>query len=283
MWTFNGHGKLIVFQMPFTRGAAPLADFVKLYWIDDQAEVEYSGGEVGLAFDKVHKKLWMIDRGHRLLRIGNYADFPNRLYVDMVIGQPNKTSREVNRGQGNPSAGSFGDISQIRFDQKGNLFVVDNTYECHANARVIAFMAGDLQNARGLLPNLQAKKVFVSNTFTQPAICDPHRQLNQPHSPVAIAFNRRNEMVLGNDGYYSIEEERAWKQLWFYRDPLKKNPDGTFVQGQKPDAYIRLPMGAPAELSFDDQDNLVIQDHTWCKVWIINLDQDPSWLVPVNP
>ena len=34
----------------------------------------------------------------------------------------------------------------------------------------------------------------------------------------------------------------------------------------------------PGEIAFDQDDNLVIQDHTWYKVWVINLDIDPEWL-----
>lgn len=283
MWTFNGHGKIIVFPMPFARGAGPLKDFVKLYWIDDRTEVEYGGGEVGLGFDPIQKKLWVLDRSHhRLLRVSNYDNFQNQLYVDMVIGQGEKSGFECNRKQDRPSANTLCAMSQIEFDKFGNLYVVENGYECHANDRITVYMADDLRKATGLFPNLSAKKVFIANNFNEHGGCKVHTFLTEPFSPVSLAFNSKNQMVVGNDGYYANGEERAWKQLWFYRDPLKKNPDGTFVQGQKPDAYIKIPLGAAAEINFDDQDNLVVQDHTWCKVWVINLDKDPSWLIPVN-
>jgi PKD repeat protein len=57
--------------------------------------------------------------------------------------------------------------------------------------------------------------------------------------------------------------------LWFYVDPLTK---------QTPDASIALYMGTPGEIAFDQNDNLIIQDHTWYRVWVINLDTDPEWL-----
>ncbi len=283
VWTFNGHGKIIVFQLPFQQGAAPLADFVKAYWIDDRTEIDYNGFEVGLGFDPIAKKLWILDRSHyRLLRVSNYDDYQTGLLVDMVIGQSDKSGASCNRGQQAPSANMLCAMSQIEFDRLGNLYVVENGYECHANDRITVFQAEDLQKARGLFPNLSAKKVFVANNFSETQMCNIFGKLTEPFSPVSIAFNSRNQMVVGNDGYYGIGEERHLRQLWFYRDPLKKNADGSFVQGQKPDAYIKLPMGAAAEINFDDQDNLVVQDHTWCKVWVINLDRDPSWLVPVN-
>lgn len=283
VWTFNGHGKIIVFQLPFQQGAAPLADFVKAYWIDDRTEIDYGGFEVGLGFDPIARKLWILDRNHyRLLRVSNYDDYQTGLLVDMVIGQSDKSGASCNRGQQAPSANTLCAMSQIEFDRLGNLYVVDNGYECHANDRITVFLAEDLKKARGLFPNLSAKKVFVNDHFDQPATCNIGGKLTEPFSPVSIAFNSRNNMVVGNDGYYGVAEERHLKQLWFYREPLKKNVDGSFIQGQKPDAYIKIPMGAAAEINFDDQDNLVIHDHTWCKVWVINLDRDPSWLIPVN-
>ncbi len=173
-------------------------------------------------------------------------------------------------------------MSQIEFDKFGNLYLVENAYECHPNDRITMYTVEDLKNATGLFPDIMAKKVFVANNFNQHGGCNSLGKLTEPFSPVSLAFNSKNNMIVGNDGYYGIPELRQLRQLWFYIDPLKKNTDGSFVQGQKPDAYINLPMGAAGEINFDDQDNLLIQDHTWPKVWIINLDKDPSWLVPVN-
>lgn len=50
-----------------------------------------------------------------------------------------------------------------------------------------------------------------------------------------------------------------------------------------PDAIIELPLGAPGEITFDTSDNLLVQDHTWNKVWLINYDLDPAWLRPWPP
>ena len=76
-------------------------------------------------------------------------------------------------------------------------------------------------------------------------------------------------MVIGNGGYYPDLKLRSIRQLYLYRKPLVK---------ATPDAVIELPLGGPGEITFDDRDNLVVQDHTWCKLWIINFDRDPSWL-----
>ncbi|MBM3119699.1 MAG: hypothetical protein FJ006_09185, partial [Chloroflexi bacterium] len=285
LWTSNSSGKIVIYQLPFRGNDQPLVNFVKLYWADDQQEIDYSNFESGLAFDKQNKKVWAVDgKNHRLLRISNYNDFNNKLFVDMVIGQRNKAETKCNHDQEEkdgraPTAESLCGPSYIEFDNFSNLYVVENAYECHGNDRITMFAADDIKNATSLFPGLSAKKVFVSQSFTQPRTCDVFNKLEEPFSPVSLAFNSRNQMVVGNDGYYGIHDERHLRQLWFYNDPLKKNDNGTFVQGQKPDAYLKLPMGAAGEINFDNQDNLIIQDHTWPRAWLINLERDPAWLV----
>lgn len=299
LWTSNGHGKIIIFQLPLHKGDNFLANFVDLYWVDTQEKINYAGWSV--AFDKLDKKIWINDEVNaRLLRISNYDNFRDKLYVDMIIGQPNKESTCCNQtskqngecrwdwiAQTPPKPDTLCAPHQIEFDNYGNLYVVDNNYECHGNNRIIVFMAEDLKNAQGMFPNIEAKKVFVRKSLTEQASCNSG-MINEPFSPVTVAFNSKNQMIIGNDGYYANREERHLKQLWFYNDPLKKNPDSAFVQGQKPDAYIKIPMGAAGGINFDNQDDLIIQDHTWSRAWLINLDKDPSWLafldgVPPSP
>ena len=86
-------------------------------------------------------------------------------------------------------------------------------------------------------------------------------------------------MIVGNDGYYSNLQDRAYRQLYYYEDPLKTDDNGMYVQGQKPDGYINIPIGATGEMDFDEQNNLIVQDHTWQRVWVLNLEQNPDWIV----
>jgi len=76
-------------------------------------------------------------------------------------------------------------------------------------------------------------------------------------------------MVVGNDGYFTNGFTRIRNQLYLYRAPLTK---------PMPDAVIELPMGSPGEITFDAQDNLIVQDHIYNRVWVINHDTDTSWL-----
>ena len=32
-----------------------------------------------------------------------------------------------------------------------------------------------------------------------------------------------------------------------------------------------MPMGAPGEITFSDRNNLIVQDHTYNKLWMINI------------
>lgn len=289
LWVFNMDGKINVYQLPFEAGSEnqPLASFVRLYWEDTGEEISYNGIDNAIAFDKFNKKIYLVDSpSHRVLRVSNYNVLfdgnsnNDKLFVDEVLGQIDKSTTGCNFYQqgvhfassvtGPVRPDSLCKPHQVKFDKLGNLYVVENNYECQGNDRITFFTAEDLKNAQGLFPRLQAKKVFVGS-LTGRGPC-AYQTVDQPGSPVAIAFDSKNQMVVGNDGYYGTKEDRHLKQLWLYSDPLTR---------QTPDAYINLPMGASGELAFDAQDNLIVQDHTWSKVWIINLDRDPAlvkWL-----
>ena len=60
-------------------------------------------------------------------------------------------------------------------------------------------MNTDIQNTRTLFPNIAAQKVFVRGSFTEKVSCDI--TANNLSRPVLIAFNSKNEMVVGTDGY----------------------------------------------------------------------------------
>ncbi len=263
----------MLYQLPLQSGSEPLREQISLYWVDTpNVEIDY-GCDQALAFDPKSQTLWVFDNRHgRLLRISNPNDWQGKLLVDAVIGQRNKTDAEANRGRDRPDASSLGHVADIRFDHHGNLFIVDNNYEGHPNGRILAYLADDLARDSSLFPDIAAKKLFVADRFDQTDIIRIHDPVDRPFSPVSIAFNSRNEMVVGNDGYYRNPQRRSVRQLYLYRHPLKK---------QTPDAVIELSLGAAGELNFDQYDNLIVQDHTWVKTWVINYDRDPAWLHPL--
>ncbi len=273
LWAGSEHGKMILYQLPFKKGSEPLRTLIPLFWADEpNREVAYRTGAV--ACDPVGKTLWVYDESsHRLLRVGNPDRWAGKLLVDAVIGQKDKSANRLNRGMPKPDAASFGDVNSIRFDRLGNLFVVDNTYEGHPNGRVLAFLAEDLRGIKGMFPDVRAKKVYVVERFDETQINRIFDPVDKPFSPVSVAFSKDNEMVVGNDGYYRDPKRRAVRQLYLYRKPLEK---------ATPDAVIELPLGAAAEMGFDDEDNLVVLDHTWNKVWVLNYHRDPVWLRPLE-
>lgn len=270
LWTTGEHGKLLVFQLPLKSDSRALRDMIPLYWADDpNTEIDYNCGQV-VAFDSHGKSLWISDSvHHRLLRVRNPDDWNGKLLVDALIGQTNKTDRATNRGMVKPDAASLGEVNSLQFDHLGNMFVADNTYELHENGRVIAFAAKDLESIKTVISGVKAQWVYVANGFDQPVSRRTFWPGQNAESPVCVALNSRNELVIGNDGYFNDGPTRMVNQLYLYRHPLTK---------PTPDAVIALPLGAPGEVSFDADDNLIVQDHTWNRLWVINLDRDPSWL-----
>ena len=273
LWMTGEHGRLMCWQLPFVTGATPIRELVSFYWADaPNDEVSYNCG-IALTYEPATQALWVSDGAHhRLLRVRLPANIvTGKLLVDAVVGQVNKNDGLLNRGMAAPDASSLGEVNDLTFDGLGNLFVVDNTYEGHPNGRVIGFLASDLAAISTLFPGIAAQKLYVTETFNQTNINRGNDPIygDAPFSPVSVAFNSRNEMVIANDGYYRDPRYRLIRQLYLYRTPMTK-----FT----PDAIIELPLGAPGEIQFDASDNLVVQDHTWNKVCIINYDSDPVWL-----
>jgi hypothetical protein len=253
-----------VFKLPVTAATqAPIATNVPVYWGDDPTTQAATIGRP--AFDPVQRKLWIPD-GNRVLRISNASSIESgdKLLVDLVIGQTTKSSNECNQGQSSPSANTLCHAEHINFDHSGNLYVVESDYECQGNHRITVFKAEDIAAASGMFPNISARIAF-GGTLTTPGDC--------VFSPVAVAFDSRNEMVVANDGGTFVIDfrTRAVQQLLFFPTPLTR---------QVPSATIQVPMGAPGDVQFDDSDNLIIRDHTWHRVWVVNLGLDPFWLVP---
>src|SRR5262249_27247019 len=152
---------------------------VPVYWADDPNTQAATIGRP--AFDPVQKKLWIPD-GNRVLRIANASNIESgeKLVVDMGIGQTVKDANEGNRGRGSDPADGLCHASHINFDRSGNLYVVENDYECQGNHRITMFRAQDIAAASGMFPNLSATIAF-GGTLTSSGDC--------AFSPVAVAFD----------------------------------------------------------------------------------------------
>ncbi|MCC6933176.1 MAG: hypothetical protein IT292_07980 [Deltaproteobacteria bacterium] len=253
---------LIGFQLSIQANALPLTT-AHLVWADNSASSITNTGIVSVDFDKINNKYWFADWYNNRLLSAKTIDLINgKVLVDKVVGQISKSGHLCNKRQEDSwiaysptDASSLCNPNVARFDRKGNLYVIENHYECHGNNRITVFMAEDLkkmETVTTMFPNIGAKKVFNKASLTQSAMSKCSDRVNNPNSPVSLAFDSLNQMIVGNDGYSSSNlQERPYKQLFFYKDPLKKNADGSFLQDQMPDAVIPLPLGASGQVSFD--------------------------------
>jgi DNA-binding beta-propeller fold protein YncE len=271
LWVVGGPD-LSVYPLPLKAETRVLREYISLYWADDpDVKVDHDLGRP-LAYEKSSGRIWVYDlRYHRLLRVKIPDRVEGKFLVDAVIGQNNKTENRINRGMKTPDAASLGDVADIKFDRLGNFFVVDNTFELHPNGRILMFAAEEMKGINTLFPNLHAKQVFIAERFDQNVWERTIASREYPHSPTTVAFNSRNEMVVGNDGYWRGDPQlRMRNQLFLYRNPLSK---------ATPDAVIELPLGTAGEIAFDQHDNLIVLDATYGhKVWVVNYERDPAWL-----
>ncbi|OGY55327.1 MAG: hypothetical protein A2951_03150 [Candidatus Buchananbacteria bacterium RIFCSPLOWO2_01_FULL_56_15] len=312
LWTRGGWGELIVYQLPLTASSIPLKRFSMndFVWQDSGDRVNTASHAINtlsLAYDSTNDRFWLADNAnHRLLgfRVPQQdLHAAKEIRVDKVIGQPDKTTLGCNgssdtawswRNNYPAKAWSLCQPTIVKFDRLGNLYAVEGTFECHGNNRIVMHAAEDLRKIEtdeNIFPLLSARKSFINKLlFSGESYCSTVD--NSPGSPTGIAFTSLNQMIVGTDGYYrygALEsgrydpaKDRATHQLYFYNNPLKKNPDGSYVSGQLADAVITVPLGASGELTTDEDDTLIIQDHTWPRILLVNFIEMPQWLTPVH-
>jgi len=280
MWGINSQGRWYVFALPLFPGQIQLASWMSTYWQGRDLDPPISlFNPYGAIFDPWRKVIWFADNS-RLLRISDYANFASgRVHIDAVLGKSDTTSTTCTA----PSQTTFCSARRLKLDRLGNLYVIENDYECKANNRISMIRSTDLDaigppQANIIFPTVPISKVWtrqrLGNDFNWFGSCSQGPDtVDYPSSPITVAFDSQNHMMVGNDGYYAQlhQTERAWKQLWWYPNPLVD---------LNPTASIRLPMGAVGGLDFDEQDRLIVQDHTWSRVWVID-PQEPGWLVPI--
>lgn len=290
LWLRGEHGSLTVFQLPLNNESTPIAKSLKLYWADTKEEVNLQM-VFGATYDPTGNHMYIIDqRGARILRIADHTDLNGMLLVDRVFGQISKGGTQCNQGKTAPTADSLCGATQISFDRRGNMFIVDNNYECHKNNRILAYSRESLVGKRPtpiphnqLFFRTQPDYILGARNAVSTGVCD-NNQVNLPTSPVTVEFDSENRLVLGNDGYYG-DQQRELRQLWLYENPfdIQLPYQAGFDFIKSPAASIEIPMGAVADVTFDAHDNMIIQDHTWSRVWMINYFKDPDWIIQHRP
>lgn len=289
LW-INSEPPLVAFSLPLTEGSSPVT--FALQW---KGQGSIGAISSGIAYDAENLRLYVADPNkNRILRLSNVSDFESSgqtLIADAIIGQIDTTSSSPNHGAATPRPDGLRMCvnSELKFDGQGNLFVVENDYEGHGNVRIVMLARADLDRVTTPCSDsttvfcalISAAKAFVG-TLSE-AGPTAYWTVGEPGSPISLAFDNAGEMIVTNDGYYGNWFERPWRQVWLYLDPLRRDPDGRYTTGQKPDFSVAVPMGAPGEVTFDSHGLLLIQDHTWDRVLGIDLARDKSWLANALP
>ena len=222
-----------------------------------EGQIDFEPG--GIALDPEHDAAWVTDfPRRRLIRIIDFSR--DRRRVDAVVGQPDLASTGCNRGAGvdNVVRGGFCDPTQVVFDRRGDLYVVDGTWEGReGNRRVVAFDRSDLPavpsptltwSSGGPTP----RRVYGKPSFTTRA-CAPDD--NAPCTPRFLSFEPgTNRMVMTVDGYGNPLGHR----VFVYDDGWP-----TSESAPTPTAVFDAPFNQAAASDWDATGRLVILDHTW--------------------
>jgi hypothetical protein len=199
------------------------------------------------------------DANNRVLRITSMSSAANRR-VDFVLGQPDLAGFDCNRGAGahNTVPNGFCNPAQVTLDSKGNVFVVDGTWECSdGNCRIVAYPKGAIPAPNGTVQFTSAAPIqvygpsdFISET------CDPAS--GRLCSPRFMAFDPRDGSMVAAADTYSMPQG---KRLAVWTNPLKGG-----VISPAPTAFYSLPMNQAGNIAFDPSGNMAVLDHTWNRV-----------------
>jgi len=238
-----------------------------IFWADGSQTIKFNVSAI--VIDPISQDtLWLADnQRNRVLRIVDI--YSSRPKVNLVIGQPSKADTDCNfEGR---SARSLCNPGDLKFDNHGNLYITEGVYEARddmpGNKRIIEFDRITLDNAisQGIFSLPVADRVYTKPDFeTYQALPSRERQgssVPRPNNPIAVNFDRENRMYVVVDSYYNKQNER----VFVYKDPLR-NKGYVEFSAELGDKVIPVPMGQGAEIQFDDQDNLWIQDHTWNRI-----------------
>jgi len=256
LWVTTGRN-IYIFQTPITQSdlnptpIKVLTSNKNVYWKDDtDSAVEFNAK--GIYYNDEHDTLWIIDQD--LNRALHIKDPLGEAVVDLVIGQNGKNGQNPNGGLGEEDVRPWGlsSPSGITMDKLGNLYIIDASFKLKGNRRVIRFNnAEELVEEGNIFPLPKAGGVFTKPHLKTRNI-EGARKNHLPASANWVTFNSENHMVLLADSFGNAQNERAYL---YYTPHEGGNP--------QPGRLIEYPFGQAAYAQFDEDDNLIIQDHTW--------------------
>ncbi len=272
LWVSSGD-RIFAFTLPIQGGGKNYQPAKVLYsgsineanvvWADEQTKVNFNA--VGIVFDESSNSLWVADNGNnRVLRIKNPITEPQ---VDLVIGQPGKTSTCDYGCLGSMNAKGFADPWTLQLDKLGNLYVIDSKPEGGASNRVMRFDAASLISQNGnIFPFLDATGVYTKKNFTTTESWGS----GTPQFPIWVSFDSQNRMLLLVDSYGNPQYERAF---------VYDSNHATQVTPQ-PGYVLPIAFGQAGVASYLDDSTLIIQDHTWNRILFIRLNNFPPTATP---
>ncbi len=276
--------RIFVFNLPITAtnknptpyaviSPAGIGSSANVYWTDDRGigatKVDFSSTgiyyqQLSLGGDAQINALWISDISmNRVLRITNPTS-TSAFYVDLVLGQNCKTCGDDNAGLGGPNQRGFASPWSIMADKENNLYVTDSHYEYGCNGRVMRFAYEDTHPHNGVIfPFPNAAGVYAKPAWDSSCIIKNGGD-HTPGTPTYVAFDSNNRMLLLADSYNNSQYERAFLY----------NPGHEHEEFPIPENIIDIPFGQAAIASFyPDNNHILIQDHTWNRVFTIEINK----------
>jgi sugar lactone lactonase YvrE len=294
------NGRIDIYQGPLATGMGNIASFdvnsVPLR-IGGGTLAPTSIGIMGLAYDETNDALFVADTTNfRIIRIA--TPMQSTRQINLVLGQRSATLVGANRSYDDASKNicenvqpdGFGNISQIKLDKNGNLYVVDAIHEGWAcsNNRVVEYDAATIlpgttdfiscdATSTSCTTAKRPTRYFVAgnpNSGTYPGNppigqrkgSDGNLNFGNgdlaPNVPIGVAFDSSNRMIMVLDAY----ENTPFHRVFYYATPLpncsSSNP-GCYVPFT---SIFPVQAGQPTDVSFDSSNNMALMDQTWARV-----------------
>jgi len=233
-----------------------------------------------IAFDKSNSTLWIADdKNNRVVHITNIYSNP---LADLIIGQAEINGTQCNRNDNDkthPTAQTLCGPGAVALDNFNNLYIAEGMYEGRndnpGNKRIVEYDKNTIDTglSSGIFSQPSANRVYGVQGFNVNPLSTIQFQCleNTPCNPVSISFDSQNRMVVLTDAYYNIQNKR----IFTYNNPLRNK--GYVPFDVNLDNIITLSIGQGGFSSFDQYDNLYIQDHTWNRIIVLlNKNTQPA-------
>ncbi|HEX2622880.1 MAG TPA: hypothetical protein VHL11_22125, partial [Phototrophicaceae bacterium] len=238
-----------------------------------------------VAINPMDQTLWIVELEHsRVTQITNPYTSPT---ANLIVGQVSMNEWRCNRGVFTaPTAKTLCFPPYATFDHHGNLYISEGVFEGRAdmpgNKRIVEYDRATIDAAAqaGLFSEPAADRVYGVPNFTTNPIDNFTCLPDTPCNPMAMSLNANDEMVVLSDAYFNAQNKR----IYIYSNALK-NP-GYVAFDPAEDKILPYGMGQGGIPFFSDTNKLYLQDHTWSRVMVVNINNQapavPEYVQPAN-